>query len=147
MTRPRRADMTLSAVISGIAIAVSSVLPWISSGSARPQGKVEHVSASKMLSWKYVAPVPFDRSVGLAILVCGALVVLGALAGSRLVTAVFAVVTLAVAGSWIGLYASAYRGVVLLWPDLQVGGWLALVGGLIALISGLRVRRAAPADR
>jgi len=83
-------------------------------------------------------------SFALAAVACGALVAIGALAASRLLASLFSVLALTAPRLWIGLNASHYHAVDLLYSDLRIGAWLVIGGGLIGLVASFALRRSRP---
>lgn len=135
------------AVLAGAAIAVAPFLPWVDSRGVRPQTGVMHTSIAGLFRWDYVPAVTFLRSVGLVILVCGVLVILGALVASRFAIVLFSLLALGLAGTWFGLLGSHYSGVDLSSGDVLPGGWLLVAGGVAGVVCGLTVRESRPVVR
>ena len=139
-TRRRSAGAAVIATLSGVAIAVGGVLPWVCARGRRPASGITHTSVMGLFHWSYQAS-PFLRSFGLVTVVAGIVVVIGALIGSRVLTALFSLLALAAAGLWIGLNATHYNPVDMPYSDLRVGAWLTVGGGLAGLISAFFLRR------
>jgi hypothetical protein len=68
-------------------------------------------------------------------------VFVGGLAASRLLTGSFSVTALATAALWIYLNAHHYRPTELRYNDLRLGAWLTIVGGFVAAVATVRLRR------
>ena len=96
-----------------------------------------HTSFSRMLVYTLAPRTPYVKSVGFAFLVLGIAMVIGALSGLRILTALSAVVALAVGGMWIGLVVHHYNTpqlpnsysldpAHLPWSALRAGAWLTL---------------------
>lgn len=142
MSTPRRsAAAAVIAALSGIAIGVGAVLPWVCARGRRPTSGIAHTPVTGLFHWSYQATSPFLRSFGMAVAVAGILVIISALIGSRILTALFSLAALAAAGLWIGLNATHYSPVDLPYSDLRVGAWLTVAGGLAGLISAFFLRR------
>jgi hypothetical protein len=127
--------------LSGIAIAVGGVLPWVCARGRRPASGIAHTSVTGLFHWSYQATSPFLRSFAVVVVVAGVLVLIGGLTGSLILTALFSLAALAAAGLWIGLNATHYSPVDLPYSDLRVGAWLTMAGGLAGLISAFFLRR------
>jgi hypothetical protein len=140
MTERRPAVAVLTA-LSGIAIGVGALLPWVEARGNRPRSGITHTSVAGLFRWSYENSSPFLRSFGAVVLLAGILVLLGGLAASRLLAGLFSLVALAAAGLWIGLNASRYSPTDLPYQDLRAGAWLTMVGGLVGLLSSFMLRR------
>jgi hypothetical protein len=141
MRTQRSNGVALLVMICGVAIAGAALLNWIDARGTRPAAGVKHTSITGLFHWSYQYSSSFLHSFGMVLVVAGALVLIGGLVASRFITALFAVIALVVAGLWIGLDASRYHSTNLPYSDLRVGAWLALVAGLLALISAFSLRR------
>jgi len=141
MRKRRRAGVALLVALCGIAIAVGAFLNWVIARGARPASGINHTAITGLFHWNYQHVSSFLSSFGMVLAVAGALVLIGGLAASRFLAALFAVVALAGAGLWIGLDASHFHSSDLPYSDLRLGAWLAIGGGLIALISAFFLRR------
>lgn len=139
-TRRRSAGAAVIAALSGVAIAVGAVLPWVRARGRRPASGITHTSVMELFHWSYRAS-PFLRSFGMVAAAAGIVVIIGALIGSRVLTALFSLLALAAAGLWIALNATHYNPVDLPYSDLRVGAWLTVAGGLAGLISAFFLRR------
>jgi hypothetical protein len=84
-------------------------------------------------------------SFAVVVLVAGLLVLVGAVAGSRVLTGLCCLAALTAGGLWIALSASHYDKVygTIDWPssDLRIGAWLSLIGGLVGLGATFVLRR------
>lgn len=143
MRTQRRAGASLLVLLCGLAIVAGAFLTWVDARGSRPASGIAHTSLTGLFHWTYQTSAPFLRSFALAVVVCGALVAVGALAASRLLAILFSVLALTAAGLWIGLNASRYHQVDLLYSDLRIGAWLVIGGGLIGLAAAFGLRRAA----
>lgn len=137
----RRPGVAFIAALCGIAIGLGALLPWVVARGPRPRSGITHTSVPGLFHWSYENASPFLRSFGAVVLVAGVLVFLGALAAARLVTGFFALVALVAAGLWIGLNASHYNPTDMPYSDLLAGAWLAVAGGLVALLCAFFLRR------
>jgi hypothetical protein len=146
MTR-RRAGAAVITALSGIAIIVGALLPWVQARGPRPASGITHTSVAGLFRWSYEDSSPFLRSFGGAMVLAGALVVVGALIGSRFVAGLFSLVALAGAGLWIGLNASHYNPTDMPYSDLRTGAWLTVAGGVVGFVSAMRLRRPAGTRR
>jgi hypothetical protein len=140
----RRSPVAVLAVLSGVAIAVGSLLDWIAGRDARPTEGLRHTAITGLFHWRYDQSASFLHSFAVVMLACGVLVLLGGLFASRLLTGLFSALAIAAGGLWIGLNASHYK-VGLPYSDLRVGAWLCLVGGLVGLLSAFILRGKSPA--
>ena len=143
MRTQRRAGTSILVLLCGLAIVAGALLGWVDARGPRPASGIAHTSISGLFHWSYQVSAPFVRSFALAVVVCGALVAIGALAASRLLSGLFSVLALAGAGLWIGLNASHYHAVDLSYSDLRTGAWLVIGGGVIGLIASFALRRPA----
>lgn len=144
MKKQRRAGASVLVLLCGLAIVAGAFLTWVDAKGARPASGIAHTSIAGLFHWSYQVSAPFLRSFALAVVVCGALVAIGALAASRFLAGLFSVLALAAAGLWIGLNASHYHAVDLHYSDLRIGAWLVIGGGLIGLIASFGLRRSRP---
>lgn len=138
----RRPFVSVIAGLCGIAIGVGAWMPWIGARGSRPASGIGHTALTGLSHWSYQNS-GFFTSFAIAVAACGLLVLLGAMAGSRVITAFFSLIALAAAGLWIGLDASHYHSATLPYSDLRLGAWLTLGGGLIGLIAGIVLRKSA----
>jgi hypothetical protein len=138
--------------LCGVAVAVGSLLTWISARGARPRMGMDHTSFSGMLVYSFVNGSPFWKSVGFVVLVLGVLMVIGALTGLRTLAVLAALLALAAAGMWIGLIVHHYNTpnlpnahylnpANLPWSDLREGAWLTIAGAVLGLLSAFLLRR------
>src|SRR5215471_5974392 len=132
MTKRRRAGVALLVALCGIAIAVGAFLNWVVARGARPASGINHTAITGLFHWHYQHVSSFLSSFGMVLAVAGALVLIGGLVASRFLAALVALVG---AGLWIGLDASHFHSTDMPYSDLRLGAWLAIGGGLIALIS------------
>jgi len=138
--------------LCGVAAAVGSLLTWVSARGARPRMGMDHRSFSGVLVYSFANGNPFWRSVGFVVLVLGGLMVIGALAGVRMLTVLAAVLALAAVGMWIGLIVHHYNTPNLPnahylnpanrpWSDLREGAWLTMASAVLGLLSAFLLRR------
>jgi hypothetical protein len=150
-TRIRLPVATFTA-LCGAAVAVGSLLTWVSARDARPRMGMDHTSFSNMLVYSFANGNPFWKSVGFVVLVLGVLMAIGALAGLRTLTVLAALLALAAAGMWIGLTVHHYNTpnlpnahylnpANLPWSDLREGAWLTIAGAVLGLLSAFLLRR------
>ncbi len=121
--------------LCGLAIAAGTELTWINVGHGHPSAGIKHTALKSVLNWSYQSTGPFLRTFGFAVVIIGAIVFLGGLAGSRLVAGSFALLALVAGGLWLGLYVSRFNTTNLPVSDLRPGAWLTLGGGVLALIA------------
>lgn len=111
-----------------------------------------HTSLAKMLVYSLANRSPYWHSAGFAILVLGAAMLAGALAGLRTVVVLAAVLALGAAGMWIGVVVHHYNTpdlpnihyanpINLPWSDLREGAWLTIGGAVLGLVSAFWLRR------
>lgn len=140
------------AALCGVATAVGTFPTWVTARGPRPSMGPDHTSFTRMLVYSFANGVPFWKSAGFALVVLGVVIVIGALAGLRTLTAAAAVLALAAAGMWIGLVVHHYNTpnlpnvhyanpASLPWPDLREGAWLTMAGAALALVSAFGMRR------
>lgn len=134
--------VSLIAGLCGIAIVAGALMPWIAARRPRPASGIGHTALTGLLSWSYKSS-GFFTSFEIAVVACGALVLIGAMAGSRFLAGFFALLALAAAALWIGLNASHYSSANLPYSDLRPGAWLTIAGGLIGIFAGFGLRRPA----
>ncbi len=138
--------------LCGVATAVGSLLTWVSARGVRPRMGMNHTSFSQMLVYSFANADAFWKSAGFVVLVLGALMLIGALAGLRTLTLLAAVLALAAAGMWIGLIVHHYNTpnlpnahylnpANLPWSDLREGAWLTIAGAAFGLLSAFLLRR------
>jgi cobalamin synthase len=112
---------------------------------------MDHTSFPQMLVYTFANGSPFWKSAGIAVLVLGVLMVIGALAGLRTLTVLAALLALAVAGMWTGLVVHHYNTpnlpnlhyanpANLPWSDLREGAWLTIAGAVLGLVSAFWLR-------
>jgi hypothetical protein len=140
MRTRRRSGVAILVMICGTAIAVGSIETWVGARGHRPASGIRDTAISGMLHWKYQPTPMFTSSFAMVVLVAGALVFVGGVFASRLLTGVASFIALAASGIWIGLNASHYNPTSLPYSDLRLGAWLAIGGGLIGLISSFFAR-------
>lgn len=131
----RTAAGSLIGVIAGLAVAVGAVLPWLAARTSRPRLTMNHTTFADLFHWRWTDNVAFYKSFGGIVLVLGALIMIVASAGVRFLTALLAILTLAVGGLWIGLAVSHFSKADLSVRDVLPGAWLVLVGALVALLT------------
>ena len=154
-----RPQIAVFAALCGVATAAGGLLTWISAKGPRPSTGMTHTSVSQMLVYTFQSGSAFWASVGFIVLLLGALIVVGAVTGLRILVGVAAVLALASGGIWIGLVVQHYNTPTLSkahylnpanlpWADLRIGAWLTIGGGVLALLSAfaLKNRAAAEAD-
>lgn len=148
--RPQVAAFTAAC---GAATAAGSLLTWVSAHGARPAMGMLHTSLARMLVYTFAAG-PFWNSVAFAVLILGAVMVAGALAGVRTLAVLAALLALAASGMWIGLVVHHFNTpglpnsyylnpANLPWTDLRAGAWLTLTGTAAGLVSAFWLRRPA----
>lgn len=148
--RPGAAVFT---ALCGMATAAGGTLTWLTAAGARPRLGMDHTSLRLMLVYTYSGAVPFWKSVGLAVLVLGVLMIIGAITGVRTLTIVAALLALAAAGMWIGLVAHHFstpnlpnshylNPANLPWAGLRSGAWLTIAGTVLGLVGSFFSRRA-----
>jgi len=144
MRAQRRTGASALVLLCGLAIIAGAFLTWVGARGPRPASGIAHTSITGLFQWSYQVSAPFLRSFALAVVVCGVLAAVGALAASRLLASLFLVLGLTAAGLWIGLNASHYHAVDLPYSDLRIGAWLVISGGLIGLVASFGLRRSRP---
>lgn len=138
--------------LCGAATAVGGLLTWLSARGARPTMGMDHTSFAGMLVYSFANGNPFWKSAGFVVLVLGALMAIGALAGLRTLTVLAALLAFAAAGMWIGLIVHHYNTpnlpnahylnpASLPWSDLRAGAWLTITGAVLGLLSAFLLRR------
>jgi len=149
VTRARvRGATAVWASVCGGATATGGLLTWVSAKGARPTMGMDHSSFSKMLVYTLTTGTPYLKSVGFVVLVLGMSMVIGGLSGLRILTALSAVVALAVSAMWIGLAVHhfntpqlpdsyALNPAHLPWSELRAGAWLTIGGAVLGLLSTL----------
>jgi hypothetical protein len=146
-----RLPTAIVACACGAASGIGGLVTWITAHNGRPRLGMDHTSFSKMLVYRFVAEHSFMRSVGFVVLLLGAVMVIGALSGLRVLTVLGAVLSLALAGMWIGLTVHDYNTphlansyylnpVHLPWSSLREGAWLTIGGALVGILSSLVLR-------
>jgi hypothetical protein len=148
--RPQLAAFT---AVCGAATAIGSLLTWVSTRGARPEIGMLHTSLARMLVYTFAA-ASFWGSVAFAVLILGAAMVAGALAGVRTLAVLAGLLALAASGMWIGLVVHHFNTpglpnshylnpANLPWADLRAGAWLTLTGAALGLVSAFWLRRRA----
>ncbi len=127
--------------LCGLAIAAGAEFSWIKADHGRPMAGLKHTALTGLLHWSYQNTGTFLRSFAFAIVVAGALVFFGGLVGSRLLAGLFALIALAGAGLWFGLYASKYHSTSISYTDLRTGALLTAGGAVLALFATSVLRR------
>ncbi len=147
--RPRVAAFT---ALCGAATAIGSLLTWVSAHGARPAMGMGHTSLARMLVYSFADADSFWRSAAFAVLILGAAMVAGALAGVRTLTVLAGLLALAAAGMWTGLVVHHFNTpglpnshylnpANLPWADLREGAWLTITGAVLGLVSAFWLRR------
>jgi len=126
--------------LCGGAIAAGAALPWVDADGTRPASGITHTAFGGLRHLTY-AHSAVATSFAVVVATAGALVFVGGLAASRLLTGSFSVIALATAALWIYLNAHHYRPTDLRYNDLRLGAWLTIAGGLIAAVATIRLRR------
>lgn len=129
-----------AAAIGGLVAILGCVLPWVRARDTRPELDLTKTAASSFGDWGFVATDSFPSSAAMVVLVAGLLTTVGAMARSWLLTVAASILALAIGGLWLGLAASAHKGVDLPWTDLRAGALLGIVGATLALAMGLSLR-------
>ena len=148
--RPQVAAFT---AVCGAATAIGSLLTWVSARGARPEMGMLHTSLAPMLVYTF-AVGSFWSSVAFAVLILGAAMVVGALAGVRTLAVLAGLLALAASGMWIGLVVHHFNTPCLPdshylnpanlpWADLRAGAWVTLTGAALGLVSAFWLRRRA----
>jgi hypothetical protein len=143
MIRRGRTAIAVIIILSGFAIIAGARLSWIGKRGHRPASGITDTAVTGLLHWSYQACKTYYNSFSFVVLVCGVLVILGGLFASRLLAGVFALIALIAAGLWLGLNASHYSSVNLIYQDLRIGAWLTVGGAIVAIIFAGFVRRRA----
>ena len=149
--RPQVAAFT---ALCGTAIVIGSLLTWLSAHGARPALGMDHTSLSQMLVYSFADVASFWESVGFAVLILGAAMVIGALTGLRTLAVLAGLLALAAGGMWIGLVVHHFNTpglpnshylnpANLPWADLLAGAWLTIIGAAGGLVSAFWLRRRA----
>ena len=147
--RPRVAVFT---ALCGAATATGSLLTWVSARGARPEMGMLHTSLARMLVYTF-AVTSWWSSAAFAVLILGAAMVAGALAGVRTLAVLAGLLALAASGMWLGLVVHHFNTpglpnshylnpANLPWADLRAGAWLTLTGAVLGLVSAFWLRRA-----
>ncbi|PJI93761.1 hypothetical protein [Luteimicrobium subarcticum] len=139
MGRVASTTATVFAALGGFAVMVASALTWVLPVDGRSALAPSGATASSLLASTYQRSTDFTSSAGIVLLVTGALTTVGAIAGSRAMTALFAALSLIVGVDWLVSAGSAYDGVAA--GHLAPGGWLGLGGAAVALVCSFDVRR------
>ena len=141
MSTKRRVLVSVLVVLCGGAIIAGPTLGWVTASGRRPASGITDTSVAGMLSWTYRACSTYFASFSFAVLVAGALVVLGGLLASRFLAALFSFIALAGAGLWIGLNATHFSPISLTSSDFRVGAWLTIGGALVGFVSSFYLRK------
>lgn len=147
--RPQVAAFT---ALCGAATAIGSLLTWVNAHGPRPAMGMGHTSLARMLVYAFAGVDSFWRSAGFAILILGAAMVIGALAGVRTLAVLAGLLALAAAGMWTGLVIHHFNTpglpnshylnpANLPWADLREGAWLTIIGAAGGLASAFWLRR------
>lgn len=147
--RPQVAAFT---ALCGAATAIGSLLTWISARGPRPAMGMGHTSLSQMLVYSFADAGSFWKSAGFAVLILGAAMIAGALAGIRTLAVLAGLLALAAAGMWTGLVVHHFNTPALPnshylnpanlpWADLRAGAWLTITGAVLGLVSAFWLRR------
>jgi hypothetical protein len=147
--RPQAAALT---ALCGAATAIGSVLTWISARGPRPAMGMGHTSLSQMLVYSFADEGSFWKSAGFVVLILGAAMIAGALAGIRTLAILAGLLALAAAGMWTGLVVHHFNTpglpnshylnpANLPWADLRSGAWLTITGAALGLVSAFWLRR------
>ncbi len=147
--RPQVAAFT---ALCGAAAAIGSLLTWVSARGARPAMGMGHTSLARMLTYSFADVTSFWKSAAFAVLILGASMVIGALAGIRTLAVLAGLLALAGAGMWTGLVVHHFNTpglpnshylnpANLPWADLRAGAWLTIIGAAGGLISAFWLRR------
>jgi hypothetical protein len=150
-SRQVRPGVAVFAAACGVIIAVGALLPWLGADGARPAMGMRHTSLSQMLVYT-VRESSMGSSVAFAVLVLGALIVIGALTGLRIMVGTAALLALAAGGMWIGLIEHHYNTpelpnihyvnpANLPWSGLRLGAWLTIAAAVLALLSAFALRQ------
>lgn len=114
---------------------------------------MDHTSLARMLVYSFAEVTSLWRSA-VAVLILGAVMVIGALTGVRTLAVLAGLLAVAAAGMWIGLVVHHYNTpglpnshylnpANLPWADMRAGAWLAISGAAIGLVSALWLQRRA----
>ena len=141
MGTKRRALACVLVALCGAAIIAGARLGWVTATGTRPASGIEDTSVAGLLDWTYRPRSTYFASFSFAILVAGALVVLGGLLASRFLATLFSLIALAGAGLWIGLNATHFNPIGLTTSDLRIGAWLTIAGAFVGLASAFYVRK------
>lgn len=148
--RPQVAAFT---AVCGAATAIGCLLTWVSARGSRPEMGMMHTSLARMLVYTF-AVAPFWSSVAFAVLILGAAMMAGALAGVRALAVLAGLLALAASGMWIGLVVHHFNTpglpnshylnpTNLPWADMRAGAWLTLTSAALGLVSAFWLRRRA----
>ena len=147
--RPQAAALT---ALCGVAVVIGSFLTWISARGPRPAIGMGHTSLSQMLVYSFADEGLFWKSAAFAVLILGAAMVAGALAGIRTLAILAGLLALAAAGMWTGLVVHHFNTpglpnshylnpANLPWADLRAGAWLTITGAALGLLSAFWLHR------
>jgi hypothetical protein len=140
MRTGRRSAVAALIALCGIAISVGAIQTWVNGRGHRPRSGIQGTAIAGVLHWHYQPTSSFTNSMGMVVVVAGALVFVGGVFASRLLAGLFSLIALAAAGAWIGLNAAHYSPTSLTYTDLRLGAWLAIGGSLIGLLSSFFLR-------
>ncbi|MGH3301570.1 MAG: hypothetical protein ACRDOK_07785 [Streptosporangiaceae bacterium] len=146
-----RPGVAAFAATCSVGTAAGGLLTWVTASGPRPMMGMDHTSLPNMLVYSFAHSTSPWTSVGLAVLVLGLLMAIGALAGLRTVVVLAALLALAAADMWIGLITHHYNTpslpnshyanpVNLPWADLRTGAWLTICGAVLGLVSSFSLR-------
>ena len=124
MTTPAR----LIASLLGLAVAACTFLPWVADLGAW------HLHVRTLLTPGSNLGVSSVASIGLVVAVAGALVLLGALANSRVPLILGGLVAVGVPAIWILSNAVSHASKAIVVSQIQVGAYGAAALGLMTLI-------------
>jgi hypothetical protein len=148
---PIRPQVAAYTALCGAAIVTGSLLTWLSAHGARPAMGIDHTSFGHMLVYSFTDVASFWRSAGFAVLILGAAMVIGALAGIRTLAVLAGLLALAAAEMWTGLVVHHFNTpglpnshylnpANLPWTDLRAGAWLAIIGAVLGMVSAFWLR-------
>lgn len=147
-----RPQVAVFTALCGAAASAGSLLTWLSGRGARPATGMSRTSLARMLVYSYSTVDAFWRSVAFVILILGAAMVTGALAGVRVLVVVAGLLALAGGWMWIGLVVHHFNTpslpnshylnpASLPWADFRTGAWLTMIGAVLGLVSAFGLRR------
>jgi hypothetical protein len=141
MSKRGRTVVAVLIILCGLAIVAGSRLGWVKHAGSRPASGIQDTAVTGLLHWSYQPCNTYFNSFSFVVLLCGILVVLGALLASRMIVGLFALLTLLAGGLWIALNISHYKAANLAYQDLRIGAWLTFGGAIVALICWPFLRR------